>query len=181
MQIWLSNLEKLPFECNFNFYPQVREIDRLDQELLSTEVRPNKFWLLNMGFSFRLTPKCCIALWRPAEDNMCAGNSWAKTLCHLEFLASRRNRATCASWVTLLSRERSRSPMERDRSPVRGRPVGGFADARFKAWPSRCLLDNHDVLQLLVGLLESAFWFPFIFFFQTFDLLVKVKSKSNHF
>merc|ERR1712037_726637 len=36
-----------------------------------------------MGFSFRWTPRCCIALWRPAEDNMCAergrGLQWRGT------------------------------------------------------------------------------------------------------
>ena len=39
----------------------------------------------------------------------------------------------CVGYMLSNLRERSRSPMERDRSPVRGRPVGGFADARFKA------------------------------------------------
>jgi len=69
-----------------NMDGMVREIDRLDQELLSTEVDPK-------------------VLHRTVET-------------------SRRQH---------VRRERSRSPMERDRSPVRGRPVGGFADARRSA------------------------------------------------
>merc|ERR1712037_990206 len=69
-----------------NMDGMVREIDRLDQELLSTEVDPK-------------------VLHRTVET-------------------SRRQH---------VRRERSRSPMERDRSPVRGRPVAGFADARRSA------------------------------------------------
>jgi len=69
-----------------NLDGMVREIDRLDQELLSTEVDPK-------------------VLHRTVET-------------------SRRQH---------VRRERSRSPMERDRSPVRGRPVTGFADARRSA------------------------------------------------
>jgi len=69
-----------------NLDGMVREIDRLDQELLSTEVDPK-------------------VLHRTVET-------------------SRRQH---------VRRERSRSPMERDRSPVRGRPMTGFADARRSA------------------------------------------------
>jgi len=69
-----------------NLDGMVREIDRLDQELLTTEVDPK-------------------VLHRTVET-------------------SRRQH---------VRRERSRSPMERDRSPVRGRPVTGFADARRSA------------------------------------------------
>jgi len=69
-----------------NLDGMVREIDRLDQELLSTEVDPK-------------------VLHRTVET-------------------SRRQH---------VRRDRSRSPMERDRSPVRGRPVTGFADARRSA------------------------------------------------
>jgi len=69
-----------------NMDGMVREIDRLDQELLTTEVDPK-------------------VLHRTVET-------------------SRRQH---------VRRERSRSPMERDRSPIRGRPVTGFADARRSA------------------------------------------------
>jgi len=69
-----------------NLDGMVREIDRLDQELLSTEVDPK-------------------VLHRTVET-------------------SRRQH---------VRRDRSRSPMERDRSPVRGRPVTGLADARRSA------------------------------------------------
>merc|ERR1719450_2041113 len=69
-----------------NMDGMVREIDRLDQELLATEVDPK-------------------VLHRTVET-------------------SRRQH---------VRRERSRSPLERDRSPVRGRPGTGFADARRSA------------------------------------------------
>jgi len=69
-----------------NLDGMVREIDRLDQELLSAEVDPK-------------------VLHRTVET-------------------SRRQH---------VRRERSRSPMERDRSPVRGRPVFGSTDIRRSA------------------------------------------------
>jgi len=69
-----------------NMDGMAREIDRLDQELLATEVDPK-------------------VLHRTVET-------------------SRRQH---------VRRERSRSPLERDRSPVRGRSGAGFADGRRNA------------------------------------------------
>ena len=85
-------------------------------------------------------------------------------------------------FVCMLSniRERSRSPMERDRSPVRGRPVTGFADARSLS------VDFFGASWTIMMFLTSSWiaWVGILVFFTfyspplTFCKQVKIKSSN---